>query len=70
MPGRDMAAELAGREDRPWPGRSTAITVKSRASKGNNLPQRAQLSTSMPKTRFSRCAPLIATCRSIVDFSG
>ena len=29
-------------------------------------PQRTQLSTSMPKTRFSRCAQLIATCRSIV----
>jgi hypothetical protein len=34
------------------------------------LPQRAQLSTSMPKTRFSRCAQLIAARRSIAEHSG
>jgi len=33
------------------------------------LAQRTQLSTSMSNTRLSRRAHLIATCRSIADFS-
>jgi hypothetical protein len=33
------------------------------------LPQRTQLSTSIPKTRLSRLAHVIAACRSIADFS-
>ena len=33
-------------------------------------PQRTQLSTSMPKTRFSRWAQLIAACRSMAERSG
>jgi hypothetical protein len=34
------------------------------------LPQRAQVSTSMSNTRFSRLAHVIAAWRSIADFSG
>lgn len=34
------------------------------------LPQRTLPSTSMPKTRFSRWAQLIAACRSIAERSG
>jgi hypothetical protein len=34
------------------------------------LPQRTQLPTSMPKTRFSRLAHVMAACRSMAERSG